>query len=139
VQVRHESGARGARGERLVYTLTDQGRQRFTELLRTVLRDFTPVHTGVDVAMVFLGTLPPGEAVHLLEERRQQVAGRRERAAAELGDISQSALPAALAADHLLSLIDAELAWVDRALKRLREHDRTPDETPVGTPPGERE
>jgi len=33
-----EPGARGARGERLVYTLTDAGRDRFDTLLREALR-----------------------------------------------------------------------------------------------------
>jgi hypothetical protein len=52
--VHAESGARGACGERLIYALTDQGRARFSDLLRAILRTFDPVHTGVDVAVVFL-------------------------------------------------------------------------------------
>jgi DNA-binding PadR family transcriptional regulator len=124
VEVHPEAGTRGARGERLVYALTDRGRARFDELLRDVLRDFEPAHTGLDVAVVFLGRLPPGEAVALLEERRAIVALRRQRTASELGDVAARGLPGALAADHLLSLIDAELAWVERALIRLRQADR---------------
>lgn len=120
VEVRHEPGARGARGERLVYQLTAAGRDRFGELLRRVLTGFDPVHTGVDVAVVFLGMLPAAEAVDHLAQRRRAVADRREQVAAELGEVSRAGLPAELAADHLLSLIEAELAWVDRALARLR-------------------
>src|SRR5260221_5403007 len=61
--VRAESGARGARGERLIYALTDQGRTRFFDLLRAILRTFDPVHTGVDVADVFLWQPAPAPAV----------------------------------------------------------------------------
>jgi DNA-binding PadR family transcriptional regulator len=123
VEVHAEVGTRGARGERLVYTLTDQGRARFGVLLRDVLRDFEPAHTGLDVAVVFLNRLPPAEAVALLEERHVTITTRRQRSAVELGDVAARGLPGALAADHLLSLIDAELAWLERALVRLREAD----------------
>jgi DNA-binding PadR family transcriptional regulator len=120
VAVRSEPGARGARGERLVYELTDRGRARFEELLRALLLTFEPAHTGPDVAVVFLRRLPPADAVALLEERRALVAARRERAAAELGDVAGRGLLGSLAAEHLLALIDAELAWVERAIDRLR-------------------
>jgi DNA-binding PadR family transcriptional regulator len=116
-----EPGARGARGERLVYALTDRGRERFHELLRAVLRTYEPVHIGVDVAVLYLPLLPQAEAVRLLEERLRVVGGHRARVTSELGDLSGATLPGSLAADHLLSLIDAELAWVGRALARLRE------------------
>jgi len=117
--VHAEPGARGARGERLIYALTDQGRARFFDLLRAILRTFDPVHTGVDVAVVFLAQLPPAEAVTLLQERRQVVGARRAQVAAELGDLTVGNGWSAIAADHLLSLIDAEQAWLDRALARL--------------------
>ena len=123
VSVRAEPGARGARGERLVYTLTDRGRDHFMELLRATLRTFEPAHTGVDVAVVLLQHLPPAEAIALLGERRSIVTDRRVRTASELGDITAVGLTASLAADHLLALIDAELAWVERALVRLRAAD----------------
>jgi DNA-binding PadR family transcriptional regulator len=118
VLVRTEPGARGARGERLVYEITETGRQRFNALLRDVLGTFTPVHTGVDVAVAFLGMLPCAEAVELLRNRRRAVVEYRQMAGANLGEI-RAPLPTVLAADHLLSIIDAELAWIDRSVKRL--------------------
>lgn len=118
VLVRTEPGTRGARGERLVYEITESGRHRFNELLRDVLGTFTPVHTGVDVAVAFLGMLPGADAVELLQHRRRAVAEYRQGAAANLGEI-RAPLPTVLAADHLLSIIDAELAWIDRSVKRL--------------------
>lgn len=133
--VHAEPGARGARGERLIYALTDQGRAQFFELLRAILRTFDPVHTGVDVAVVFLAQLPPAEAVTLLQERRQIVVARRAQVAAELGDLTARSRWSAIAADHLLSLIDAELAWLDRALARLHEPDDGADNSTHEEPP----
>jgi len=113
-----EGGARGPRRERLVYALTDQGRQRFHELLREVVRSYEVAHTGIEVGMIFLPYLDPGEVSGLLEERRQEVLARR--TAVERQMASSDHLHEQLAQDHLLSLIDAELDWIARTLRRLK-------------------
>jgi DNA-binding PadR family transcriptional regulator len=113
--VRSEPGARGPRRERLVYSITGTGRREFQSLLRQVLQDFQPVHTGVEVATVLLDHLPPGEAGQVLERRREVVQAHRGRAAAELGPVEPGT-----AGDHLLLMVDAELAWLDRSLARVR-------------------
>jgi DNA-binding PadR family transcriptional regulator len=118
LQVTAESGARGPRRERLVYALTDQGRGRFDELLREVLRSFEPAHTGVEVGASFLSYLAPEDAIALLEERREAVLARL--AVIEREGRAGDHLPMQLARDHLLSLTEAEVAWVERALRRLR-------------------
>jgi DNA-binding PadR family transcriptional regulator len=120
--VRAEPGARGPRGERLVYSLTGAGCVRFEELLRDELRTYDPVHTGVDVAILFLGQLPHAEALMLLEERHQAVAERRRQVADDMNDEARTSLTQRIAFDHLLSLMDAELAWVERTLRDLREN-----------------
>jgi len=119
--VQAEPGMRGARGERLVYTITAAGRERFGELLREVMRSYEPEHNGVDVAVVFLSHLPASEAIGLLAERQQAVAERRAQVAAELGDPAAHGPLRQIAADHLLSQIDAELDWIARSLAYLRE------------------
>jgi len=121
LRVKAEPGARGPRGERLVYSLTKKGRQRFIELVREILRTFEPAHTGVDVAVVFLAELPRSEALTLLLERHKIVSARREAAAAELSDFATRGPLPKIAADHLMSLIDAELKWIDRSMAHLRE------------------
>jgi len=118
--VQSEPSAYGARGERLIYQLTDQGREHFFQLLRDVVLTYEPVHIGIETAMVFLAFLPPAEGMRLLEERRARVSERREAAARDLGDPAAQAPLVRVAADHLLSLIDAELAWLDRTLAYLR-------------------
>jgi DNA-binding PadR family transcriptional regulator len=114
-------GAGGPRGERLLYSLTDRGAARFEELLRAVLRSYDTVHTGVDVAIVFLAQLPHAEALALLEERRQAIETRRAQVATELGDLAALPPLERIVAYHLLSLMDTERAWVDRALAELRQ------------------
>lgn len=121
LSVRAEEGARGARGERLIYELTDQGRIRFKELLREVILTYEPAHTGVDTAVVFLSTLPHAEGLQLLAERRRMVAARRDVAAKELAAVAEGSPLLHVASDHLLSLIDAELTWIDRSVAYLHE------------------
>jgi DNA-binding PadR family transcriptional regulator len=119
LQVTTETGAPGPRRERLVYTLTDQGRSRFYELLREVVRRYELAHTGVEVGMVFLPYLDPQEAMSLLEDRRRAVLAHRVLVERETQAVDH--LHVNLAQDHLLSLIEAELAWTGRTLQRLRE------------------
>jgi hypothetical protein len=116
-----EAGAPGPRRERLIYTITEKGRQRFHDLLRDVLRTYEVPHTGVEVGMVFLPYLDVTEAMQLLTERRSAVLECR----AAVGDD----MPSSDASDHrqvnlaqgyLLCLIDAELSWIERTIERLQ-------------------
>ena len=117
LQVTAEAGARGPRRERLIYTLTDQGRQRFHHLLREVVRTYEVAHSGVEVGMFFLPYLEPQDAIHLLQERREAVLAHRGLIEREAG--GHAHLHQQLAQEHLLCLIDAELVWTERALQRL--------------------
>jgi|SRR5215469_6760687 len=133
LSMRAEEGTRGARGERLIYELTDQGRIHFKELLREVILTYEPAHIGVDTAVVFLESLPRDESMQLLAERRRIVAGRRDMVAKELAPVVERSPLLHIASDHLLSLIDAELAWIDRSLSYLHATHWvvTPDEPSV--------
>lgn len=119
LQVTTEGGARGPRRERLIYALTEQGRQRFHDLLREVVRTYELPHSGVEVGMIFLPHLDPNDVAHLLEERRQAVLARR--AVVERKASAGDHLHEQLAQDHLLCMVDAELAWVERTLQRVRQ------------------
>lgn len=121
LRVQAEAGTRGNRGERLIYELTDQGRTHFHTLLQEILLSYEPIHTGVGTAVVFLSFLPSAEGLQLLEERRRVVAERRAVVAEGLNDPAVSSPLLRVASDHLLSLVDAELAWLDRSLLYLRE------------------
>jgi DNA-binding PadR family transcriptional regulator len=116
LEVTAESGAPGPRRERLVYAITDAGRQHFHDLLRDALRAYDVPHTGVEVGMVFLPYLDLHEATHLLLERRSAVLERR----TALENESSDGEHVSLAQDHLLCLVDAELTWIDRTIARLQ-------------------
>jgi DNA-binding PadR family transcriptional regulator len=118
-----EAGAPGNRGLRLKYRLTASGHRHFGELLRAEMLTFNPPHTGVDVAVVLLTALPEHEAIILLRERQTIVAARRSEIAAELAQVSRQGIYARIAADHLLSLIEAELNWIERSLRALSADD----------------
>lgn len=119
LQVHAEQGARGVRGEKLIYQVTDQGQAHFKELLREILLTYEPVHTGVGTGIVFLAQLTPSEGIALLEERRKIISDRRAQVVAELGDLATSGPLVRIAADHMVCLIDAELAWLDRSIATL--------------------
>lgn len=117
LSVTTEAGARGPQRERYLYAITEQGRRQFDQLLREVVRTFEVAHTGVEVGMVFLPHLDRRVAIELLRERRGAALARRADIVGE--GRTHEGLFQELARDHLLSLIDAEVAWVDRALRRL--------------------
>ena len=119
LEMRAEPGARGARGKRLIYSITDLGRAHFYDLLRETLLGYEPVHTGIETAIVFLAYLSTEEALALLTKRGQAVAQRRAQFVSDIGQTESSAPLVAIASDHLLSLIDAELAWIERSLTSL--------------------
>lgn len=122
-----ETGARGPQRERYVYSITDEGRRRFDTLLRDVVRTYEAPHTGVEVGVVFLPYLSPQDALHLLEERRRAVLARRAAAEGEGDASAHTQLYDQLARDHLRCLMDAEVAWIERALSRLREQPSASD------------
>ena len=74
------------------------------------------------MAIVFLRLLPVEEAITLLGERRRVVSEHRLKTVAELGDVNRDNILAFIAADHMVSLIETELAWLDRSLALLKEN-----------------
>jgi DNA-binding PadR family transcriptional regulator len=114
LRVTVEPGARGPRGERLLYELTPSGREALLNLVRRAITAFEPADTGLASAVVFLTELDQEEAAALLRTRRDVIRERRAQVAAELGVLTQPL--SRLAGDHQLALIDAELAWVTEAI-----------------------
>lgn len=113
VNVKVVKGARGPRGERLVYSLTRKGRKEMLALLRSELESYEAPHTGVEVAMALLDHLPRAEARRLLEKRLAKVDAVRRGMIQQLG--GSEAHPGS-AAEHLVMLADAERTWLMRAI-----------------------
>ena len=114
VRMRAEPGARGPRGERLLYSLTSAGKSAMVKLLRSVLLSYEPIHSGIDVAIVMLDQLPAEEARGLLQQRLDTATASRRKLAAELGP--HGTKPGS-AGEHILMLVDAEIQWLRRALR----------------------
>lgn len=124
VQVHSEGGARGPRGERLVFELAPKGEALFLRLLRSALSSYDLAQTSFAVAAAFLALLPAAEAQSLIRKRRDAVRTRRAEVVAEMNLLATQPYSAMLAArqlatDHALSLMDAEVAWIDRAIQQL--------------------
>jgi DNA-binding PadR family transcriptional regulator len=123
VKMTSEAGARGRRGERMIYSLTKKGQRLFNELLRATLGVYQPVHTGLDVAIVFMARLPPVEARALLTARRKSVLARRDLISSEPPPSTpgKRIVPAQLALDHAHGLLDAELAWIEKTMQLFKQ------------------
>jgi DNA-binding PadR family transcriptional regulator len=134
LQVSTEIGSHGRRRERLIYKITDQGRHHFDSLLREVMRTYEVTHSGVEVGLIFLSYLQPTEAIHLLKERRKIVAERRQQVEQETQNSER--LSDQLVQDHMLSLINAELSWIERTLARLCQQEKAdiPTDQPTRCP-----
>ncbi len=124
VQVHSEAGTRGRRGERLVFALTPKGGELFQELLRHALSTYDRVETTFEVAAAYLPWIPAREAQALLTRRRRAIEALHADVANDIDHLT--AKPASrilaarsLATDHALSLLEAELAWLDRAMRHL--------------------
>lgn len=126
VAMEEVAGTRGSRGARLVYRLTDTGQARFTDLLRSELTTYDVIHPGIDVAIVLADGLPRSETIDLLHRRRAAIAARQADIVTELAAIPADAVLPRIASDHLRTLIDAELTWIDHALATLAEHTDPP-------------
>lgn len=139
-----EAGARGVRGERLIYTITDEGRARFHQLLRETLLQYEPVHTGIETAIVFLSYLSLEEGIALLKERQQVMQKKYAQVVIDVGQPETQPPLVAVASDHIISLMNAELAWIERSLERLQQAgwvarsatSEQPHHTVKGTCPG---
>lgn len=124
VRVRAEAGTRGRRGERLVFELTGDGAALFQQLLRNALSTYDPVQVNFEMASAYLPWLPADEAQELLKRRRKAIEIRHGEVLHELDHLngqpaSQRLAARSLATDHALTLLEAELAWMHRAMGHL--------------------
>ena len=124
VEVKSEGGARGPRGERLVFALAPKGEALFQWLLQRALSSYDAMQIHFEVAAGFLAWIPARAAQSLLKKRREVIRVRRAEIVVELDSLeeqphSQRVAARHLAADHALSLMDAEMAWMDRAIRQV--------------------
>lgn len=106
---------KGNRPRRQVYRLTPAGEKQFQRLLRENLANHWPVHFAGDVGISFLDTLPAGEALRLLQQRRAALL----EALAEAQEAPPHAGTLQLLLEHQVAHLEAELSWLESLLGRL--------------------
>lgn len=106
--------------ERDVYYITEAGRQYFYRLLRESICSYTPGLNSVDASLFFLSHLVPGEVCSLLQVRYEQVASYKA-SVIKQSEVEQAQDEAhELVRDHKLTLLNAELDWLQRTIERLQ-------------------
>ena len=112
----------GNRPQRRVYEITPQGENYFFELLRANLRGFSPATDADEVGLAFMGELPEVELRACLTEKRTQVEEELARLVTieeRLQSSEGQTRPIRLVLDHHLTLVRAEIAWLDGLLGSL--------------------
>lgn len=112
--------------ERDVYYITHAGRLYFYKLIRETLSAFTLGLSDIDACLFFLHRLTPAEAITLLEDRHTLVANYRESVTQQANPHHHIDNAHQLVNDHTLTLLDAELSWLERTITRLRSHKAHP-------------
>ncbi len=107
----------GNRPPRKVYTITPTGEALFVELLRANLETPDRLGGAGDIGMMFLDSLPEGDALALLERRLVQLD--EQIAAYERAPKHEHGLGVDLALDRQLTLLRADRAWLDSVIARL--------------------
>lgn len=110
----------GARPERTVYRITEDGRLEMLDWTRELLRTPEPEHprfaAGLSVQMI----LPPEEVAELLRERlaalRETITARRESLAEQLQTLPRLFL---IEEEFASAMLEAEAAWVADLLEEL--------------------
>lgn len=106
--------------ERDVYHITASGRQYFYTLLREMLSQYTPGFSEVDACLYFLHYLTPAEAIQLLNERLKLITTYRNSFLQQMEEHSTTDEAHMLVNEHALTLLDAELHWLERTIMRMR-------------------
>jgi hypothetical protein len=98
-----------------VYSLTTQGEEEFLDLLREHIGSYRAPDLRDEVALLFLGVLPPDEARSLLTIRKESLMDALAREPQE--DQHHGALDAVVS--RRMHHLRAEAAWLDELLADL--------------------
>ena len=113
----------GNRPPRRVYAIAPAGEAAFQRLLRESLVTYAAPQMPSVIAYNYLNELPIGEAVALLQERRQMVSKRFD----QLEEIPKEMLQAHLGMVYLHRFYAAELEWLDEIVGHLNKEEATID------------
>lgn len=116
------TGREGKRPERTTYRITSKGLKALVNVLRKIVANPRREPSECMAAMSFLVQLDPGEAVQLLQERGRKLEAEIEQIISALKAAAAHVLRINLIeSEYLLALLKAELAWVRKLEKEIRE------------------
>ena len=112
----------GNRPERRTYRITSKGQARFLDMLRENLSTFSSARYPDEIGFYFMDELPTPEVRGALKTKlasvRSQIADFRDRAQ------RHAETPARWLFDHHLAQLEAEGAWLARALRQISRRTR---------------
>ena len=115
------SSREGARPERTVYEITDEGRDELIDWARELLAEPETEHPRFTAGLSVLAVLPPAEVIELLGRRldalEADLAARRAALAGYAAEIPRLFL---VEGEYELAIREAETAWVRGLLDELR-------------------
>jgi DNA-binding PadR family transcriptional regulator len=120
-----ETSREGQRPERTVYALTDTGRHELRDWMRELVEEPGHEYPSFVAALSLIAALPPSEVVALLRKRLARLDDQR----AEIRTLIDGALAAEVhplflvEEEYRLSLLDAELAFVNGFIARITDPD----------------
>ena len=105
--------------DRTVYTLTGQGKDAFTDTLKSSIVQFSYDTNVFSIAAFFLGVFPPEEQRRLLEERLEVLRKYREGIGQQITALWEKEVPAVHGANvkRMIDLVDAEITGTNRLLE----------------------
>jgi hypothetical protein len=107
-------------------TLTTGEQHRFFHLLCGTEHTSAEERGAVDLSLLFLHALSAEEALTVLEERRDLVIRAQTLIAQQQAHEHGGSDTQSISQDHLQALLEAELAWLDRTVRRLRIRGQNP-------------
>ncbi|QIS02005.1 PadR family transcriptional regulator [Nocardia brasiliensis] len=103
----------GARPERVIYRITDQGRAELADWTRELVAEPEPEQRRFIAGLSVLSVLPPDEVVELLGQRLAALGRTIDAVHGELDKLAKSALPRlfTVETEYGVAMLEAELAW----------------------------
>lgn len=108
--------------QKTVYRITERGRQVFRDLLRDTCRTVVEPKYPIDLALVFIGQLPPEERVELLKRRLELLESAQEVAKLKRRQLETAGPTFAhvrAVVEHDLMLRDAEIWWMRQLVQEV--------------------
>lgn len=116
-----ETSRQGARPERTVYAITDDGRRELQDWLREIVGEPAFEYPNFVTGLAFLGGLHPTAAVDLLQRRTERL--KQEGAATQRGidmALDTGVLPFFLVEeDYRVTMIEAEIEFIRKLIARI--------------------